>query len=121
MLEPMFQNMCNCEHNNISRYILFTGNSRIFNKIATYNSVEIIACFEKNTFLSGKKAECVRELLEDLRQTQRVKACNVPLITAKLSEPPAPQEVTSFSSCDYLISSSLCSYTAQPHDLISGN
>lgn len=57
--------------------------------------------------------------LMTLRQNQSVKACNAPLI--KLPEPPVPQEITLFSSCDYLISSSPCSYRAQPHALISGN
>lgn len=47
--------------------------------------------------------------LDESKVSQSVKASYVPLIAAKLSEPLTRQEITLFPSCDYLISSSLCS------------
>lgn len=74
MLQPMCQNMCNWEQNKISRHIIHTHRQR---GCATYTTVEITVCFEKSSFLNGKRLKVFFFiLLDELTRNQSVKACN---------------------------------------------
>ena len=83
---------------NVNKTILYKQRQRTFSKIT-------VVLWKEHLHFKWWKAECVFILLDDLQQNHRsVKASNEPLIAGRPSEPPAPQQITSCPSCDYLVS-----------------